>query len=379
MKTLVNALLLNDTFSGMQYSTEFLLRALDDLLAPCSCPHRVEVLVPGNYRGRTDTGRNMAVRTIPAATGSRLKRIYYENVGIPRHFRKNGFDVYHATANLLPFFSTLPSVLTVHDLVPVNYPQYVPPETSAYYRLFFARSVYKAHRIIAVSNKVKEDLMSRFRIDEDKIRVVYHGVENGFKRVTSPERLKDIAAKYNLPGKFILFVGNLEPRKNLPRVIDAFIDLRKRYGIEHKLVIAGKKAWKSNAIFDRQKSDTMKDQVIFTGYVEREDLPGIYSLSDLFVFPSLYEGFGLPVVEAMACEVPVLVSEEGALPEITANIYPRANAFDAKDIADKIYMLLKDPEVRKQNISHGTERAKYFTWQKAAAETLNVYEQVAGS
>lgn len=353
------------------------MEALDDRLAPSS-PHRVEALVPGNYKGRMDKGRYLALRKIPFAAGSRLKRIYYENFSISRYFRKNRFDVYHATGNLLPFFSTLPSVLTVHDLVPVNYPQYVPLETSVYYRLFFARSVYKAHRIIAVSNKVKEDLMKRFRIDGDKIRVVYHGVENGFKKVVCEDRLKDIAARYGLPQKFILFVGNLEPRKNLPRVIDAFIDLRNRYGIEHKLVIAGKKAWKSNAIFDSRKWGGMKDQVIFTGYVERKDLPGIYSLSDLFVFPSLYEGFGLPVVEAMACEVPVLVSDEGALPEITANIYPRANAFDAKDIADKIYMLIKDPEVRRQNINHGTERAKYFTWQKAAAETLNVYEQVAG-
>lgn len=353
------------------------MEALDD--RPSSFTHRVEALVPGNYKGRMNKAKNIIVKKIASAAGSRLKRICHEQFRVPRYFRENGFDVYHATGNLLPFFSTMPSVLTVHDLVPVNYPQYVPLETSLYYCLFFSRSVHKAQKIIAVSHKVKEDLMSRFRIDEDKITVVYHGVEKDFKRVVSAEKLKAVAARYGLPEKFLLFVGNLEPRKNLPRVIEAFTDLKNRYGIEHKLVIAGKKAWKSNAIFDGRKGDTMKDQVIFTGYVDREDLPGIYSLCDLFVFPSLYEGFGLPVVEAMACEVPVLVSNEGALPEITAHIYPRANAFDAKDIADKIYMLINNPEVRKQNIQHGTERAKYFTWQKAADETLNVYEQVAGS
>lgn len=352
------------------------MEAMDEQLS--SSPHQVEALVPGNYRGRLEDARRLALSKIPFAAGSRLQRIFYENFGITRYVKKKGFDVYHATGNLLPFFFKGPGVLTIHDLVPVNYPQHVPLETSLYYRLFFPRSVRRAQRIIAVSHKVKDDLLKKFPIDADKISVVYHGVEKGFKKITCPQKLKEIRDRYGLPEKFILFVGNLEPRKNLPRVIDAFAHLKSHYGIEHKLVIAGKKAWKSNAIFERRKSGIMKNGVLFTGYVQREDLPGIYSLCGLFVFPSLYEGFGLPVVEAMACEAPVLVSDEGALPEITNNIYPRANAFDTKDIADKIYMLISDPEVRKENIRHGTERAKYFTWQKAATQTLNVYKQVAG-
>jgi len=375
MNILTNALLLNDRFSGMQYSTELLLQAISHLNSSFTDNNHIEVLISKDYAGNLNNKGNLRIKKLPFSTLNRSKRIRYENIGLPQYFAENKFNIYHATGNLLPFFSTIPSILTVHDLVPVDYPRYVPAETFLYYKLFLARSIHKAQRIIAVSHKVKEDIVRRFNIPESGIQVIYHGVEAQFKKVVDEQQLTAVIQKYSLPGRFLLFVGNLEPKKNLVRLIEAFIYLKKQFNIEHKLVIVGKRGWKYENIIRERKGEDMEGHILFTGYVERKDLPAIYSLCDLFVFPSLYEGFGLPVLEAMACGAPVLVSDQGALPEITGHIYPRANAFDVKDIAAKIYLLLKDQGVRAQNIAHGTDRAKYFSWEKTARETLDVYDR----
>jgi glycosyltransferase involved in cell wall biosynthesis len=377
MNILTNALLLNDQFSGMQYSTELLLQAISNLGTPFPDGNQIQVLISKDYTGNLKTNDNLNIKKLSFSTVNRLKRIHFENFTLPGYFAKNKFNVYHSTSNLLPYFSNIPSILTVHDLVPVDYPRYVRAETLMYYKLCLGRSIYKANKIIAVSNKVKEDIIRRFNIDKNKIQVIYHGVESQFRKVVCKDKLAAVTKKYDLPGCFLLFVGNLEPRKNLVRLLEAFIYLKRHFRIDHKLVIVGKKGWKYEDIFREQRFEHIKGQILFTGYVERNDLPSIYSLCDLFVFPSVYEGFGLPVVEAMACEAPVLISNEGALPEVTGNIYPRADAFDVKDIAFKIHMLLKDRELRKHNIEHGTERARFFTWEKTANETLEVYNTLA--
>ena len=373
MNILINALLLNDRFSGMQYSTENLLKAIREI-TPLG--NKIEVLLPRGYTGILSAAEGFKINKLPFSTLNRFRRIFYENFKLLPYFNKKGFNLYHSTSNILPYFSRGQSILTVHDLIPIDYPQYSSIETSIYYRLSLSRSIRKAKKIIAVSNKVKEDIISRYEIDPNKIHVVYHGVEKDFKKIDDPQLLQQVTEKYKLPKSFLFFIGNLEPRKNLLRVIDAFIHLKRHKQISQKLVIAGKNGWKYQAIYQKVKLEKMEDEILFTGYVDRTDLPSIYSLCSLFVFPSLYEGFGLPVLEAMACETPVLISDQGALPEVTDNILPQANAFDVQDIADKIHLLLTNSNIRNQNIQHGTRRAKDFTWEKTAQETLKVYHQI---
>lgn len=373
MNILINALLLNNRFSGMQYSTENLLRAISEL-TPTG--NKIEVLLSQDYAGNLNTNKNLKINKLAFSTLNRVRRIYYENFELLPYFNKNKFSLYHSTSNILPYFAKVPSVLTIHDLVPVDYPEYSSIETSIYYRLFLSRSIHKAKKIIAVSNKVKEDIINRYGIDPVKIHVVYHGVGEEFKKIHDPQFLKLVIEKYKLPKSFLLFIGNLEPRKNLLRVIDAFIHLKKHQQINQKLVIAGKNGWEYESIYQKVKLEKMEDEIIFTGYLDRNDLPSIYSLCSLFVFPSLYEGFGLPVLEAMACEAPVMISDRGALPEITDQISPQANAFDVQDIANKIHLLLTNPDIRNKNIQHGMVRAKSFTWKKTAEETLKVYNHI---
>ncbi|CAA9263911.1 MAG: hypothetical protein AVDCRST_MAG56-2684 [uncultured Cytophagales bacterium] len=365
--------MLNDQFSGVQYSIENLLRAMGNGGTPSSGS---ELLLSADYRGSLRDNARFATKKVDFSTTNRVKRIYYEHFRLPAYFRRHGFDLYHAPGYILPYYARLPSVLTVHDLIALDYPEYCQYETAAYFNLCLPRSIRRADRIIAVSDRVKADILRRFNVEADAIAVIHHGVEKEFKRIVSPDALQRVSRTYGLPEKFLLFVGNLEPKKNLSRLIEAFLHLKRHAGIVHKLVIAGKKGWKYEALFRQLGQQEAAGEVMLTGYVAREDMPAIYSLADLFVFPSLYEGFGLPVLEAMACGTPVLTSTAGALPEITGGLYPQADPLDAGDLARKMHLLLTDAGLREKNVRHGTARAGAFSWEKAARQTLRVYEEV---
>ena len=373
MKVLINGLLLNSHFSGVEYSTENLLRGMSRA-APTR--HAAELLLSRDYRGNITDNECFTVKKLDFSTVSRRKRIYYEHFELPAYFHRNRFDLYHATGYILPYFSRLPSVLTVHDLIALDYPEYCKGENAAYFKLCLPRSIRRAARIIAVSGKVKADIVQRFGIEADKVTVIYHGVEKQFTSVHSADALQRVRDKYQLPEKFLLFVGNLEPKKNLPRLIRAFMNLKRQAHIAHKLLIVGKKGWKYEPVFAQIKLEKAEQEVILAGYVAREDLPALYALAELLVFPSLYEGFGLPVLEAMACGTPVLISNAGALPEITGGIQPQVNPYDLADIEEKMHLLLTDAGLREKNARHGAARARAFSWERAADQTLRVYDEV---
>jgi len=354
-KILINGLQLGDHNTGVQYYTqnlyhEFMRRNKDDFDFQL-------------MRSPVTGFRSLKL--------NRFKRILFENISLPAYFRKHYFDLYHSPNYVLPFFADIPSVLTIHDLLTLDHPELCQNESVLYFKMFLPPSVKKAIRIIAVSNTVKKDILRHFNLPEDKIKVIYHGVNPIFKRSRDGAILK----KHHLPEKYILFVGNLEPKKNLERLIRAFDLLKKNTDIPHKLVIAGKKGWKFQSVFDTVAGLKMNNEVIFTGYVPLEDLPVIYSMADLFAFPSLYEGFGIPPMEAMACEVPVLVSDQGALPEITGGACLQVDPFDMNGIALGMHQLLTDDHMRNKSVMDGREWASRFTWENAAKETLSVYEQ----
>jgi glycosyltransferase involved in cell wall biosynthesis len=274
---------------------------------------------------------------------------------------------------VLPYFWNAPSVLTVHDLIALNSPEYCSRQNALYYKKFLPQSILKAKRIIAVSSTVKRDILEKYDIDPEKIEVVYHGVDPRFKKVEDPHILSNIRKQYRLPDKFILFVGNLEPKKNLERLIEAYGKLKSDSALDHKLVIAGHAAWKFNTIFKKVEALKLSSSVIFLGYVDEGDLPSIYSLTDLFVFPSLYEGFGLPVLEAMACETPVVCSKKGALPEVTGNLAAQVDPYSIADMAEKMYHQLNSKDPNK--VKKSREWASGFTWEKTAKATIDVYEK----
>lgn len=235
----------------------------------------------------------------------------------------------------------------------------------------------RADAIIAISNHTKMDCIKYLGIPEEKIRVIYEAADEIFKPEKIKEEMKNhLKDKYGIEFPFILSVGTLEKRKNLPNVLKAFYRLKKT-GNHHKLVIVGKIGWKYNKIFSTMEELDLKKDVIFTGYVPDEDLVKIYNAADLFVFPSIYEGFGLPPLEAMACGCPVITSNTSSLPEVVGDAGVTVDPYDDKALADEMHRILSNDGFKTELSKKSLERAELFSWRQTAKETWNVYEEVS--
>lgn len=366
-KILINALQLNNKNSGVQYYTRNLINAI----GKPEYNFTIQSLVSKNYLKENDCITPIFINFY---SQNRFKRIYLENFILPKKLYKENFSLYHATNYVLPYFLKFSNVLTIHDLLTFDFPELCQNRSVLYFKKFIPRSIKNANAIIVPSQVVKKDILRYFREASEKIHVIYHGVNSIFKKERSKDELTRIKIKYQLPDKYILFVGNIEPKKNLEGVLMAFHQIRNKTG--HLLVIAGKKGWKYKNVFRTVHSLKLHNKVVFTGYFPEHDLPALYSMADLFVFPSIYEGFGIPPLEAMACEVPVLVSNKGSLPEITGGKCVQVNPYDVEDIAKNMYRLLIDDELRKKSVKEGRQWVKQFTWERTAEQTLKVYHSV---
>jgi glycosyltransferase involved in cell wall biosynthesis len=284
-------------------------------------------------------------------------------------------DIIHSPESSTPFTKlSNKKIITVHDIIPFYFPETFTKVTEYRYKLLLQRAINSSDRIITVSENTKNDLINKFKIPEDKIRVIPLAANENFRKLDENETSK-IKSKYNINFPFILYVGTLEPRKNIPNLLNAYYKLKKQ-GINHKLVIAGGKGWKYKEIFETIEKLNLQNEVIFTGYVPDEDLPGFYNAADLFVYPSLYEGFGLPPLEAMQCGTPVITSNTSSLPEVVGAAGITVNPYDVDELANKMYEVLTNEDLRKEMSKKGLERAKLFSWKKCAEEHLKVYEEV---
>jgi glycosyltransferase involved in cell wall biosynthesis len=212
-------------------------------------------------------------------------------------------DVFHSPRYILPKKKPCKFTVTVHDLAFKKFPHIFLKETVEHANEWVKFAVKQADRIITVSHNTRKDLLTLFDTDEDKIRVIYEGVSSDYHPIRDPDLLERLRRKYALPEKFILFVGTIEPRKNLVRLLEAFNKFKKNKSAAYRLVIAGGKGWLYDDVFETVEKLELQQDVIFTGYIPESELPLMYNLSDLFIYPSLYEGFGLPLLEAMACGI----------------------------------------------------------------------------
>jgi glycosyltransferase involved in cell wall biosynthesis len=289
--------------------------------------------------------------------------------------RPRKFDlVFNPCHAMTYFYFSIPCVVLVFDLTPVLFRDTHSVQSNFVHKYILPRTLRNADKIIAISQNTKNDLIKHFNIPEDKIRVVYLAVNNNYKPVSN-EEVKRVKDKYNPNSPFILYVGTLEPRKNIVRLIDAFHRLKQKE-IPHKLVIAGKKGWKYENIFGEIEKLKLKDDVIFTGYVSDEDLPALYNAADLFVYPSIYEGFGLPPLEAMACGTPVITSNTSSLPEVVGGAGIMVDPYNIDELSNKMQEVLTSKNLRKELSEKGLKRAKMFSWEKCAKETLEVFEDL---
>ena len=286
-------------------------------------------------------------------------------------------DVAHFTNGMIPFGSPVSTIVTVHDMSLRLYPRCHPVRRLILNRPLMHVAIRQAASIVTVSNSARRDLLRLHGVSPDRVSVVHEAASPAFQPIRDRALLEAARARYALPDRFILYVGTIEPRKNLTRLAEAFAHAR-RAGIPHHLVCAGPYGWASRDLTGHIERLGIRDAVHFTGYVPFEDLPAIYNLGEFFVFPSLYEGFGLPVVEAMASGIPVLTSNTSSLGEIAGDAAETVDPTDTEAMADAIRRLATDADRRRHFAERGAERARAFSWTRTAKEMLGVYQRAAG-
>jgi glycosyltransferase involved in cell wall biosynthesis len=265
-------------------------------------------------------------------------------------------------------------VLTIHDVIP-----YVYPETSTrldwlIYHMWLPRTARKADAIITDSGPSREDIVTHLSVPPERVEVVPLAADRRFRPMKTAE-VEPVLQEYGVERPYILYVGALESRKNLPRLLEAYALLR-QWSELWKLVIVGARKWKSSPIFDTVQRLALEPHVYFTGYVKDEHLPAIYAGADLFAFPSLYEGFGLPILESMACGTPVVTSNSSSLPEVAGDVAILVDPYNVEEIAEAMRRVLEDGDLAQELRKGGLERAAQFTWERTARETVAVYEKV---
>jgi glycosyltransferase involved in cell wall biosynthesis len=281
--------------------------------------------------------------------------------------------LFHATEHLLLPLRGVPSILTVHDLIFRHMPEHHKRLNRWYLNLTMPLFCRRATHIIAISEQTRRDLMSVYGVPGDKITMVHEAADPRF-RVQSTEAIAASRAHYHLPERYLLFVGTIEPRKNLNRLLYAFEQLHAQR-LTDALVVVGKRGWLYDDFFAALERSPAKAAVIFPGFVPDEDLPAVYAGAQALVMPSLYEGFGLPVLEAMACAVPVACSSRSSLPEIAGDAAQFFDPIDPGAIAGAVRRILLDADLQAHLRNAGLVQAGRFSWRRSAEETLAVYRR----
>lgn len=283
-------------------------------------------------------------------------------------------SLFHATEHLLMPLGDVPTVMTVHDLIYKLFPEHHKRLNYWYLNGAMPLFVRRANAIIVVSQATKNDLIRHYKTPDQKITVVHEAAAPHF-RVVSDEEVARVRAKYNLPDRYLLAVGTIEPRKNLTRLAESLARLRRD---DHRLhlVVVGAKGWLYENFFHRIEELGLQDAVHFPGYVPDDDLPAVFRAATLYVMASMYEGAGLPVLEAMACGAPVVSSRESSMPELGADVPRYFNPYDVDYMTDVIGTVLSDASLRAEMAEAGPERAAHFSWQRAARETMAVYQRL---
>ncbi|HET9192920.1 MAG TPA: glycosyltransferase family 1 protein [Vicinamibacterales bacterium] len=302
---------------------------------------------------------------------------FREQVHVPWVLRRERPDVFHAPHYVLPPAVTCRSVVTIHDCIHLMFPQYLPNKMAyAYARASMWAAVKRSDRILTVSEASKRDILHFFNVAPEKIVVIYNAIDDHFWLTPPEDEVVRVRERYQLDHQFILYVGNIKPHKNLVRLIDAFGELRRTGFEELKLLIIGDEISKLPSLRRAVHRHKLHKHVRFLGYVSDDTLRVLYRLASLFVFPSLYEGFGLPPLEAMASGTPVVTSNQSSLPEVMGDAAVLVDPYDVGAIVDGMRRVLTDTDLAAELRRRGPERAREFSWARSVEQTRRVYEQV---
>ena len=303
-----------------------------------------------------------------------------EQFRVPWALKRERVDLFHAPHYVLPPLVSCKSVVTIHDCIHLMFPQYLPNRLAlAYARTSIAMAARRATRVLTVSQSSKRDILKFVDVPPDKIDVIYNAYDERFGVEPREEDVVRVRERYQLHGEFVLYAGNVKPHKNLGRLIEAFHHVRNR-GLDHlKLVLIGDDISKYAALRRAVHQHQLHKYVRFLGYLPEETLAVMYRLAGVFVFPSLYEGFGLPPLEAMASGTPVVTSNVSSLPEVAGDAALLVDPYDPTAIADGIYTVLTDVSVRTALSQKGLARVRQFSWETSVRRVWDIYKEVAGS
>lgn len=316
---------------------------------------------------------NLTIKIIPERA-----TITWDQILLPAYLKRDKVNIFLSPYIKAPFFSPCPFITTIHDLLFLVTPEYTGWRHKPYNEIFkmFGKAVSKrAKVIIADSEFSKSDIIKIFSVPEEKVHVIQLGISEEYCPVGNIDMIEEIKGNYGIKGRYIFYVGNFKPHKNVGRLIEAFAEVSSVFS-DIKLVLGGKRDKFVPLLEGLAKKTGIMERIVFTDFIKDEDLPYLYSGAELFVYPSLYEGFGLPVLEAMACGTPVICSNTTSLPEVVGDSGMLIDTGDAKNITSAILTLLKDDKRREILIKKGLERAKGFAADRYSSKILSLIESI---
>lgn len=322
---------------------------------------------------------NFRIVTVPGGNYA-----LWEQINLPRAAKQYGVDVLHCTSNTAPLFPTTPVVVTIHDLIYMEKSEGDNTATlyqrvgNQYRRLIVPQVAKRCRRVLADSEYTRQDILKLFRLPERQVQVSYLGVSPKLAQSLKPERLPEIRQRYNLPENYFFYLGNRDPRKNMRNVLNAFGAFTK-VDSDVELVVTGKPPVFWDELIAQPGNELLAERTRFIGFVEAEDLSGLYAQAELYLYPSLSEGFGLPILEAMSCGVPVITSTTTSMPEVGGDVAVLVDPFRPEEITQAMVTLHNDPVLRRQKVEQGLRRVESFSWQRTAREVLATYQEVYAS
>jgi len=322
------------------------------------------------------------VKPVPglARHNASIENLMWEQFTAPSTALKAGVDLLHVPYFAPPFFPRTPIVVTIHDIIPLRLPQYrTDPKMKAYLQLI-TRAAHKATLIITISQHAKQDMIEALKLPAERIRVIYEAAGDEYQPITDSEVMANMRTRYGLNDRYILYLGGLDQRKNVPQLVRAFAHLYQQMGDPNlQLLIAGNPEKLSGPLFPDPRpiaADLGMDGQIVYRFIEEEDKPAIYSGASVFVFPSLYEGFGLTPLEAMSCGAPVICSNRTSLPEVVGDAAISFDPDNMREMVQAMYSVLTQNKMQVDLRARSLQRAAQFSWRKTAIETMAVYEEV---
>ncbi len=317
---------------------------------------------------------------LPGKRSENIEKLIWEQTTGPTLAKQSGVDLYHVPYFGSPLRPRTPTLVTIHDMIPLRLPLYGAGTKVKLYNGLVSRAARQADLVITISQHAKKDIIETLHIAPERIRVIYQAAGEEYRPITDPERLAAVRARYGLGERYVLYLGGLDQRKNVPHLVRAFAHLYKQLGDpDLRLMIAGNPDKQKGPLFPDPRPVAEElgiSEKITYRFIEEEDKPALYSATSLFIFPSLYEGFGLTPLEAMSCGAPVVCSNRTSLPEVVGDATISVDPDDTQALIDAMSRVLTNPALQVDLKQRSLKRATHFSWQQTATETLTAYQEV---